>query len=56
MSDNKISGNYYKTDKVEPTPDECPNCMYQNKNAKKDLEECPNCHYVLNKGKKEEKE
>jgi hypothetical protein len=26
MSDKKYSGNFYKTDKIEETPDDCPNC------------------------------
>ena len=41
MSDKKYSGNFYKTDKIEETPDDCPNCLYQNKKAEKDPDECP---------------
>ena len=56
MSDKKYSGNFYKTDKIEETPDDCPNCLYQNKKAEKDPDECPNCYYIPNKEKKEGQE
>lgn len=51
MSKNQYSGNFYKTDKVEETPDDCPNCMYQNKKAEKNPVDCPNCYYIPNKSK-----
>ena len=56
MSDKKYSGNFYKTDKIEETPDDCPNCLYQNKKAEKDPDECPNCYYIPNTEKKEGQE
>ena len=49
MSDKKYSGNFYKTDKVEEPPDDCPSCIYQNKKAEKDPDECPNCYYIPNR-------
>ena len=41
---------------IEETPDDCPNCLYQNKKAEKDPDECPNCYYIPNKEKKEGQE
>lgn len=46
MNEKEYSGNFYGTEKVEETPDECPSCLYQNKEAVKDVEECPNCYYI----------
>ena len=54
MSEKKFSGNFYGTGKVEETPDQCPNCLYQKKDVEEDLDECPNCHYIPNKEKEKE--
>lgn len=45
MSEKKFTGNFYGAEKVEETPDECPNCLYQKKEVEKEVEECPNCYY-----------
>ena len=54
MEEKKVTGFYGDTaGKAEESPEECPSCIYQNKEAqkKKGAENCVNCWYT---GAKEE--
>lgn len=58
MSENKYSGNFYHKDdtKEQEKIDDCPNCIYQQKQVNDQTEDCLNCYYIPKKNQNQGEE